>query len=104
MPVTRSGSKTAAGAAAYLSDPKVDTTASERLASSLENLDDGATVQGRDAKLLRDAAALAIAQETPRPRCRYNAEPTSTRGRRYDRAGEHWTEVLLTPSTRTPSM
>ncbi|KIH51409.1 hypothetical protein ANCDUO_18506 [Ancylostoma duodenale] len=42
----------------------MDTTASKQLISSLENLDNSATVQGRDAKLLREAATVTLTQST----------------------------------------
>ncbi|KHJ96964.1 hypothetical protein OESDEN_03068 [Oesophagostomum dentatum] len=56
---TRSASKASlTGADAHSLDPKSELT--NQLSSTLENLDDNSTVQGRDAKLLRDATAQAI--------------------------------------------
>ncbi|RCN42861.1 hypothetical protein ANCCAN_11148 [Ancylostoma caninum] len=64
MPTTRSGASTTTilpGADAQPPDTNSDDSV-KPLTLSLADLDDSAVVQGRDAKLLRDATAMAIAQ------------------------------------------
>ncbi|XGW04403.1 hypothetical protein V3C99_015519 [Haemonchus contortus] len=61
-PVTRSQSTESRAVVALKPRPDSDLPASANLAGALADLDDRATVRGRDAKALRDATVLAIGE------------------------------------------